>query len=100
MSKVFFNSLFLTLISCAGMPPVQEYNLARTALHAAKKFKASQYAPKSYRKALYSYKKGQKAFENRFYGQAREYFEQCVEEAEKSENITRWIRYKKRDHSL
>ena len=92
--------LSLGLVSCAGMPPVQEYSLARTALTAAKKFEADKYHAKSYRKARYFYKKGRDSFDQRIYVLAKKYFDQCREVAEKSEDLTRWTKYKKGDYSL
>ncbi len=102
MIKYYISTLFwmLFLISCAGTPPVKEYSLARTALQAAKKFEANKYNPKLYRKAVYFYRKGSHSFDKRLYGQAKDYFNQCLEMAEKSEDLTRWTRYKKGDYSL
>ncbi|MGI9548987.1 MAG: hypothetical protein ACR2M7_03270 [Bdellovibrionales bacterium] len=100
MTKIFVTISCLFLSSCAGIPPVQEYSLAYTALRAAEKFEAGKYAPTPYRKAIYYYRKGKKSFNKRLYIQARDLFEKCLESAEESENLTRWDRYKKGDHSL
>ncbi len=91
---------FLFWVSCAGIPPIQEYTLARTALVAAKKFEANKYNPKSYRKAVYFYKKAKVSFDQRLYELSREYFNQCLEFAEKSEDLTRWTKYKEGDFNL
>ena len=96
--KIAFVSIFLS--SCAGTPPLKEYSLARTALFHAKKFEANKYQPQTYERSRYFYRQGKKSFNERFYSEARDFFEQSIKNAERAENITRWKKYKKGDYSL
>ena len=92
--------LSLVLISCAGTPPIKEYAIAKQALISAKKHKSHIYFPQRYKNAIKLYKKGTSSFKDRYYGQARNYFEEVIEQGEQAENLTRINRGKRGDFDL
>ena len=99
-TKLSFLCLSFALFSCAGTPPLRSYNLARTALKHAKKYEAKKRAPKSYQKASFLYKEGQIHFRGRYYGSAKEAFEESKEFAEKAEDLSRWKLHEEGNFSL
>ena len=85
------------LISCAGTPSTKEYSLAKVAIDFATKYSNQS---KALQKSNSLYNKGERAFKNRYYGQAERYFQDAMELAEGVENKQRLQRYKKGDFSL
>lgn len=97
---IFWVICILLLASCAGLPPIKEYSLAREALSQAKKYRADKNYPNYYQKALKLYRFGQSAFRDRYYGRARDHFMESMEYAEKSEDLTRVKRAREGDHGF
>ena len=91
---------FSFLISCAGLPPIKEYSLAREAISQAERHKADKYYPGYYGKALKLYRSGESAFQDRYYNRARNRFEEAAEYAERSEELTRIKRARVGDHGF
>lgn len=82
--------LFSVAISaCAGNPPIQEYNIARTALNAAREAEAPRYSAGFWHKAEENYQLGQKAYAENDFASAKVKFENSIGFAEKAENATR-----------
>ena len=96
----FFFSTSLCLISCAGLPPIKEYSLARSALLQAKKYRADKYYPNYYSKAVKLYRSGKADFKGRYFDSAGRRFESAMEYAEQSEDLTRVKRAKTGDHGF
>lgn len=76
-------------VSCAGPAPIQEYTYARTAIEAAKLSGAAKHSPGLWFKANEVYRKGQRAYKDRYFKEAREYLLNAKKYAEKAENSTR-----------
>ena len=100
-------SFFLTglgyivlLVSCAGLPPIKEYSLAREALSHAEKHRADKYYPSYYGKAVKLYRQGQSAYRDRYYGQAGDRFQEALKYAERAEDLTRIKRARSGDHGF
>lgn len=93
MQKVQLTALFLVIligvVGCAAPPPVEAYTLARTAMKSAKTAESGRYASGYWYKAEEYYRKGQKAFKQYDYAQAKVHFERARAYAEKAENVTR-----------
>ena len=87
-------------VSCAGLPPIKEYSLAREALLQAKKSGADKHHPNYYAKALKSYRAGKASFKDRYFDRAGDHFESAVEYAERSEDLTRVKRARVGDHGF
>ncbi len=73
------------MTSCVSFEPNQEYALAQTALSTAKKFEADKLSPKIYSRAMYFYRKGISLYKQEDYDEARNFFEEAVNFAEKAE---------------
>ena len=99
-TKPSFFIVSLSFISCAGTPPLKEYNLAYSALRYARKYEAKARASEPYRQAFSLYKEARSHFKNRYYGSAWEAFHESREWAEKAEEISRWKKYKEGDNSF
>lgn len=80
---------FFFLVACVGAPPVEEYNLARTAHEAANEAESSRYAQGLWYKADEAYNKAVKLFKDRQHDKAREGFAVARELLEKAENAAR-----------
>ncbi|MCY4513181.1 MAG: hypothetical protein OXB86_05795 [Bdellovibrionales bacterium] len=91
---------FSFLVSCAGLPPIKEYSLAREAISQAEKHKADKHYPGYYGKALKLYRSGESAFKDRYYDRAGDRFEEAAEYAERSEDLTRIKRARVGDHGF
>lgn len=87
------------MASCAGLPPLKDYNLARSALKMAGEHGAEELAPIHYKKALSLYRTGQSLFNDRFYSSAQDKFLESKKGSEKAENISRLKKYKQGDFS-
>ncbi len=79
----------LTLAGCAAPAPVEEYNIARTAIQAAQAEGAPRMAAAFWIKAEDHYRKGQKYYSESDFGRAREQFDLARQYAERAENATR-----------
>lgn len=82
---------FLTislLVGCVGPAPIREYNLARTAVEAARSAKSPENAPGYWARARKSYLQGEQHFKNREYKEAQEAFLRAKLFAERAENFT------------
>ncbi len=83
----------LLLISCSHAP-MQEYALARAALHSAKQVEAGRYDPTTFHRAEEAYRKGELYFKNEDFGDAESQFEIAKAAAEKAEDTARIQRFK------
>ena len=63
--------------------------MARVAFRAARDHDAKRYAPNSFSRARKYFRKGEKAFQERYYDDANEAFKKSRYYAEKAENIAR-----------
>lgn len=83
-------SLFILygLFGCVGSPPIEEYNLANTALVAAKQNQAGRFAPGFLSQAEDYCRQGVADYNDRQYKSATVNFERCRSFAEKAENHT------------
>ena len=94
------SGVICSLVSCAGLPPIKEYSLAREAISHAEKHRADKHYPGYYSKALNLYRFGESAFKDRYYGKARDRFEEALEYAERAEDLTRIKRARVGDHGF
>lgn len=69
--------------------PVNEYNLARTAMEAAQESEAARFAPAIWYKAELAYREGQGLYRERNYEAARSRFNAARTFAEQAENAAR-----------
>jgi len=76
----------LLLVGCQTNRPINEYNLARTALNSAEKAKAQQNAPAYWSRAERAYLQGQKEFKEENFKAARQSFLKAKLFAERAEN--------------
>ncbi len=76
-------------VSCISVVPVNEYNLARTAMDSARESEAARFAPALWYKAELAYREGEALFRERDYGAARLRFEASRVFAEQSESAAR-----------
>ena len=82
--------LFFGLSHCVNrQPPIEEYNLARAALKAAKLSEAKRYAPKVYSQAKRYMRKAEKAYKDRYFEKSTGFFRKSRYYSEKAENISR-----------
>ena len=99
----WLNSLILiggifTLTSCViAPPPYEEFALARSAVKAAQEFDSARFATATWNRADESYKKGQKAFKDGDFDQAKILFVTAQREAERAENATRLKKFQSGD---
>ena len=95
--RFFVFSVLLFSAGCVNKAPViEEYNLAEVALRAAKDSEARRYSPKIFAKAKKYMKLGQKAYKQRYYNKANEYFRKCRYYSEKAEEISQIKIFKER----
>lgn len=90
----FFLVILLSLISCAGVPPKEDYVFALTALENAKKAQVDKLEPKLDYQAKKLYELALKFYEERNYTKAKEYFIKTRYVAEKAEIRARVKKYK------
>ena len=70
-------------------PPIEEFNLARAALVAAKDGEAKRYAPRVYSEAKRYMRRAERAFKDRYFEKSTGYFRKSRYYSEKAENISR-----------
>ncbi len=92
---LFFFSFAFSLISCAGLPPKDEYVLTVTALENAKRAQADSLEPKLSYQAKMLYEQALRYYNERNYDKARELFMKSRFIAEKAELRARVKKYKK-----
>ena len=81
--------LFLALGCVNKQPPIEEYNLARAAVMAAKDSEAKRYAPRVYSQAKRYMRKAERAFKDRYFEKSTGLFRKSRYYSEKAENISR-----------
>lgn len=81
---IAFTGLF-----CAGKPPIEEYNIARAAIVAAKEAGASEKAPGLWFRADESYDEARRKYKNHEYNAAKTEFIRATLYAEKAENAAK-----------
>jgi len=87
--------MFLFAGACVTtQAPIEEYNLAASAIASAKEVEAGKHASGLFHKAQESYRRGQILFKAREYEKAKLEFGNARVEAEKAENAARLIRWK------
>jgi hypothetical protein len=82
----------LSLLACAGAPPIEEYTIARSAMTAAKAAESSRYASGFWYKAEDLYAKARKSYDERDFKKAKSQFELTIQYAERAENASRLLR--------
>ena len=95
LRALFFYVLSAGLISCAGVPPNNEYVLSLTALENAKRAQAEQLEPKLSYQSKQLYEKALSYYQERNYEKAKEFFIKSRFLAEKAEVRARIKKYKK-----
>ncbi|MBX9765911.1 MAG: DUF4398 domain-containing protein [Bdellovibrionales bacterium] len=80
---------FVTLNGCSTNPPLREFAIARTALQLAKNHDAARYAPALWQEAENAFESGESLFRKGEYREAKSFFEDCQEYAERAENASR-----------
>ncbi len=89
IEAVFLILLAIFLITaCVGPAPIDEYNLAYTAMNSAKQAGATRFATGYYTKANDYYKQAQKYYKDREYEKATLAFKQAKLFAERAENYS------------
>lgn len=78
----------LAFVSCVGAPPVEDYNIAATAINSARIAGAPRFAAGYLARATDSYKLAQKLYDDRDYDRARTAFHQAKLFAERAENLS------------
>lgn len=86
------------LIGCvAAPPPYEEYTLARSAIRAAQDVDSARFSSGYWNRAFESFRKGERAFKEADYADAKKYFVSTQQMAEKAENATRLKRFQTGD---
>lgn len=93
VARIAISLVFLVLVGCVGPAPLEDYNLAYTALQSARAAGASRFAPGYFNLAEEHYRKAVTQFEGREYGKAKESFLLSRKSAEKAENYTMLKKY-------
>lgn len=89
MARYLILICFCTLLgACVGPAPIKEYNLAHTALQAAKNAKAPSSAPGYWSRAQKSYLLAEKLYNDGKYEEAKQAFKKAKLFAERAENYT------------
>lgn len=84
----------LLSVSCVTVTiPVNEFNLARVAVEAAREADAPRFAPGHWHKAEEAYKQAQRLYKDRHYSKAQRLFVEAKVHAERAENAARVIRF-------
>jgi len=78
-------------------PPYEDYTLARTALHAAQEVDSARFASGWWSKAEESYRKGEQAYKEVEFEQAKKCFRNTVRYAERAEDQTRLKKFESGD---
>lgn len=81
--------IFIFFGGCAGVAPVQDYTLTRTAMDYARKAGAASYAPGYWYKAEEYYRKAKDQYEGRYYDKAKSLFYKARRYAEQAETKSR-----------
>lgn len=95
LRALFFYVLLASLISCAGVPPNNEYVLSLTALENAKRAQADQLEPKLSYQSKKLYEEALGYYQERNFEKAKEFFIKSRFVAEKAEVRARIKKYKK-----
>ncbi len=84
----------LLTVGCVTVQiPVDEYNLARTAMDAARDAESARYAPGLWYKAEEAYKQAQRLYKERHYKESQKLFNEAKIQAERAENAARVTRF-------
>lgn len=96
MKSVWSWTLVLSLffVGCVGPAPIRDYNLAQTAIKAAKKSGAANYAPSALTSATDHFQQAEEKYKVRNYEEAKKLFKAARLFAEKAENQTRIKKFK------
>jgi hypothetical protein len=94
IQALFFYVFCISIISCAGTPPKDEYVLSFTALENAKRAQADKFEPKLSYQSKKLYEKALNFYEERNYSKAKEYFIKSRFLAEKAEVRARVKKFK------
>ncbi len=87
-----------SLSGCVAAPaPYEEYSLARAAIRAAQEVDSARFATALYSKAEDAYRNGQKAYKDADFSDAKKYFLQTIQFAERAENATRLKKFQTGD---
>lgn len=81
----------------AAPPPYEEYTLARAAVRAAQEVDSPRFASRAWNKAEENYRAGEKSYKDADYDNAKKYFRQALQFAEKAENVTRLKKFQSGD---
>jgi hypothetical protein len=97
----FIVSLVVVISALGGCqsvpPPIDDYNLARTAIDAARMAQAPRLSSGYWHQADEAYKQAKISFENRDFAKAKQLFLRARTAAEKAENSARLIRQRTGD---
>ncbi len=90
---------FLSLSSCvvAAPPPFEEYTLARAAVRAAQDVDSPRFSAGLWNRADENFRKGQKAYKESDYAEAKVFFKKAIDFAERAENSTRLKKFQTGD---
>lgn len=97
MMKLFWSwtlALSLFIVGCVGPAPKRDYNLANTAIKAAKISGAANYAPAALNSATNYFQQAEEKYKIKKYEEAKRLFKAARMQAEKAENQTRVKKFK------
>lgn len=77
--------------------PVEEYNLARAAIDAARESDSPRYSPGLWYKAEQAYRDAERLFRERRYSEAKKLFVEAKYLGEKAENAAKLVRFQQGD---
>jgi hypothetical protein len=81
----------------AAPPPYEDYTLARAAIQAARDVDSARFSTGLWNRADESYRRGQKAYRDNDFAQAKIDFEKATRYAERAENATRLKKFQTGD---
>ena len=94
LKSFFLLFLSLSLVQCAGSPPIYTYNQAHLALKKAEQAEGKKYAPKAINISKKYYKKAQKLYNERKYKKCEKELLKSIEWAERVENLSLLRKFK------
>ncbi len=98
MHKIAAPILFLCLSSCVVAPaPYEDYTIARSAFRAAQDVDSPRFATGLWNKAEENFRKGEKAWKDAEFEEARKYFKRSIGYSERAENATRLKKFQTGD---
>jgi hypothetical protein len=95
---MIYGGVLAGLTACISPPPpYEDYTIARTAIHAAQEVDSARFAAGWWAKAEESYRKGEQAYREVEFEEAKKLFKNATKYAERAEDATRMKKFESGD---